>query len=381
MVMTPEEDMKNPEDLLNRLVDRLLQQRYVRSTQVEQAFRSVRRHFFVPSVATDVAYAEEAIVTHRGPDGLARSSSEMPAIMAAMVEQLDVHPGHRVLEVGAGTGYNAAILAWLAKPEGQVTTIDIDEVIVREAREHLVRAGFPQVRVVEGDGWLGAAEEGLFDRIEVTVGVWDLSPHWVEQLMPGGIVVIPLWLRAGVQTSIAFKKSDGHLQSVSVEPCGFMRLRGPHAGPEGYVQAHHWIAALDESDPSKIQVLRRLLNETPSREPAPELPKGWSLSLALREPRAIILNDKDNWRKWAAGIFDADAQSLALIFDHSLEVFGNDNAKALLLDRVAGSRPLDLRKLYIEAMPSKATSGPASTWAIVRPNFRFFVREREGETT
>lgn len=364
-----------PEGLLHGLVDRLLRQGHIRSVRVEQAFRSVRRHFFVPGASLETVYSEEAIITHRGPDGLPRSSSSMPAIMAVMVEQLEVHPGHRVLEIGAGTGYNAAVLAWLVGSEGRVTTIDIDEDIVQEARDRLVRAGFPHVHVIAGDGWLGVPEEGPFDRIEATVGLWDLSPRWVEQLIPGGIVVIPLWLRPGVQASIAFRKRNGDLQSVSVESCGFMRLRGPHAGPENYVQVHNWIVGVDQVDSRKVEILRRLLSETPRREPAPDLSKGWFLRLALEERTAISLGDKDNWRREAAGIFDADAQSLALIIDHTLEVFGSDSGRAVLLKHVVGSPPLDLRKLSVEAVPSKATRKPPSAWAIVRPNFSFFVRE------
>lgn len=97
-----------------------------------------------------------------------------------MIEQLDVQIGHRVLEIGAGTGYNAALLAWLAGSSGRVTTIDVDEDIVQEARDNLRRAGFSEVHVVAGDGWLGLPTDAPFDRIEATVGVWDLSPHWVD---------------------------------------------------------------------------------------------------------------------------------------------------------------------------------------------------------
>ncbi|MDQ7828157.1 MAG: DUF309 domain-containing protein [Armatimonadota bacterium] len=175
---------------LDRLVATLREQGYVRSPRVEQAFRSVPRHLFLPHVAMEVAYSEEAVVTRRDPSGMPISSSSMPAIMAAMLEQLDVRPGHRVLEIGAGTGYNAALLAALAGPTGRVTTVDLDEDIVQEARAHLADAGFA-AQVVCRDGWLGVEEDAPFDRIVATVGVWDLSPHWVEQLREGGVLVIP----------------------------------------------------------------------------------------------------------------------------------------------------------------------------------------------
>lgn len=87
--------------------------------------RAVPRHLFVPDATVERAYSNEAVVTHRDADGVAVSSSSAPGVVASMLEQLDVQPGHRVLEIGAGTGYNAALLAHLADPAGEVTTVDI----------------------------------------------------------------------------------------------------------------------------------------------------------------------------------------------------------------------------------------------------------------
>lgn len=369
----------SPEALLDALVHQLQQQGHIRSPRVEQAFRVVQRHLFLPGVPLETAYGEEAVITHRGPDGLPRSSSSMPAIMAVMIEQLDVQVGHRVLEIGAGTGYNAALLAWLAGSSGRVTTIDLDADIVQGARDNLRRAG-SDVQLVVGDGWLGFPTDAPFNRIEATVGVWDLSPHWVDQLAPGEVVVIPLWLRPGVQASIAFRKGNGDLKSVSVEPCGFMRLRGPHSGPEAYVQLHDWIVLVDQVDARKVEILGRLLSETPRREPAPDLSPGWFVRLALEEPRAISLGPKDDWRRQAAGIFDADTQALALIIDGTLETFGSDAGRGILLDRIAGRPPLDLRSLSIEAIPSEANRRTPPGSAIARPHFTYSVREGRSDS-
>lgn len=125
--------------------------------EVTGALRAVPRHLFLPEVPPGAAYRDEAVVTRRDAEGRPVSSSSQPTIMALMLEQLGVEPGHRVLEIGAGTGYNAALLAHLAGPGGRVTSVDIDPGLVGRARGHLAEAGFPGVEVVCGDGAEGFA--------------------------------------------------------------------------------------------------------------------------------------------------------------------------------------------------------------------------------
>jgi protein-L-isoaspartate(D-aspartate) O-methyltransferase len=186
-------------------------------------------------VALDTVYADQAIPIKR-LDGEAVSSSSQPAIMAIMLEQLDLQPGHRVLEIGAGTGYNAALMAHIVGDSGHVVTIDIDDDIVANAREQLAAAGFERVHVACGDGGLGYPAGASYDRIILTVGAWDIAPAWQEQLKSDGRLVLPLVLRGDVQKSVAFEHADGHLASVSVHTCGFMPLRGTCAGPQTTVQ-------------------------------------------------------------------------------------------------------------------------------------------------
>ena len=214
-----------------RLVDLLAEAGHVRTERVAEAFRTVPRHLFLPGVEPADAYADEAIVTKRQSDGLPISSSSQPAIMAEMLEQLDVEPGQRVLEIGTGTGYNAALLAYLVGTTGAVTTLDIDPDLVEQGSGQLQAAGVTGVNAACADGVVGWPGGAPYDRIVVTAAAWDVAPAWVGQLADRGRLVLPLSLR-GVQLSVAFEARHDHLASRSIVGCGFMPLRGAAAGPD-----------------------------------------------------------------------------------------------------------------------------------------------------
>ncbi len=210
------------------MVDRLRSWGGVRTARVEAAMRAVPRHLFVPDATLEQAYSNDSVVTFRDAEGIAISSASGPGVVAAMLEQLEARPGHRVLEVGAGTGYNAACLAELVGPAGQVTTIDIGPDIAAGARRGLDAAGYPGVRVVCGDGTGGVPDDAPYDRIIVTAGAWDLPPAWREQLAPGGRLVVPLRMR-GVTRAVALELHGDVWSSVSINECGFMPMRGEGA--------------------------------------------------------------------------------------------------------------------------------------------------------
>ena len=226
----------SPETLRAAMVDSIKAAGHATSAAVEQAMRTVPRHDFVPEAAIEDAYADIAVITKRASDGSALSCASVPTVVAMMLDQLQVQPGNRILEIGAGTGYNAALLARLTGPGGSVTTVDIDPEVTAGARRGLDATGNQQVEVITRDGSLGASENAPYDRIIFTVGAWDLTPAFWEQLAPGGRLVVPLRWRAQTR-SVAFVRDGDALVADSMELCGFVPMIGQEGECSGIIDA------------------------------------------------------------------------------------------------------------------------------------------------
>ena len=207
------------------------------SPELAAAFASVPREAFVPDGfqrrdggwvrPTDpdflaTVYRDDVLITK--VDGkVPISSSSQPSLMAIMIMALDVTPGMRILEIGAGTGYNAALLASLG---AKIISIDVQEDVADRARAALARAGIAGVRVEHTDGYAGVPGD-RFDRVIVTVGVGGVSPLWLEQLDPGGFVVAPV-KHAGTHPVLAVAgPPGGPVTATVICSSGFMQAAGP----------------------------------------------------------------------------------------------------------------------------------------------------------
>ncbi|MFK4087189.1 methyltransferase, FxLD system [Kribbella sp. NPDC020789] len=207
------------------LVDQLVANGTVRTDAVEAALRATPRHLFVPDVPLTEAYKDDAVYTKQDASGASISAASQPTIVAMMLEQLQAKPGQKILELGAGTGYNAALLATLVGDFGHITTIDVDQDIVDGARQHLAAAGHPLVDVILGDGALGYPASAPYDQIIATVGAWDLPTAWTQQLAYDGRIIVPLRLRGSVSRSIVFERDGEILRSTNHQMSTFMPLR------------------------------------------------------------------------------------------------------------------------------------------------------------
>jgi protein-L-isoaspartate(D-aspartate) O-methyltransferase len=214
--------------LRKQMVDELITEGTIVSAPVEATMRKVPRELFVPGVdLAEVYHAYNSVVTKRDADGNAISSVSAPHLQAHMLEQAEITVGMRILEIGSG-GYNAALLAELVGPSGQVTTVDIDKDVTDRAGRLLAEAGYSQVDVVLADAEGGVPEYAPYDRILVTVGAWDIPPAWVAQLAEDGRLLVPLQVR-GLSRTIAFEHADGYLVSRSSRLFGFVQIQGAGA--------------------------------------------------------------------------------------------------------------------------------------------------------
>ncbi|MCP2267265.1 hypothetical protein ACFQHV_16780 [Promicromonospora thailandica] len=217
----------SPEALRERMIAELIDSGVLSDPKIEAAFRAVAREVFAPTgTPADLPYGiHNALQTRFADDGKALSSLSAPTMHAGNLAQAHVEDGQRVLEIGSG-GPNAAMLAHLVGPTGQVVSVDIDAGVTARTRTGLAQLGLTdRVEVITAD----AAEplgRGVFDRIMVTVSPWSLPDTWIEQLAPDGILVVPLQVAPGLQRIIGFRKKDGRLVSESTVPGGFVPLQG-----------------------------------------------------------------------------------------------------------------------------------------------------------
>ena len=198
------------------MVREQIQARGVRNPDVLAAMRQVPRHLFVPEQVRSLAYRD-----HPLPIGAGQTISQ-PYIVALMSELLQVRKSDRVLEIGTGSGYHAAVLARLAK---HVYSMELVESLAESARKTLIAGGYTNVTVRQGDGYLGWPEEAPFDRIILTAAPPEVPPALIDQLRPGGILVAPVGSGAFGQDLIVIEKAaDGKLRRRSVIPVMFVPM-------------------------------------------------------------------------------------------------------------------------------------------------------------
>jgi protein-L-isoaspartate(D-aspartate) O-methyltransferase len=375
--------------LIDRYADRLKAEGAIRSPAVERAFRTVPRHrllqtfFHRPVDAADfttvhhdparprpedltLIYSDIALGTRlveRFGAQLPASSTSQPSLVADMLELLELTGGVRVLEIGAGTGYNAALLAELVGEQRLVITVDVAEDVVAQTRRLLAGAGYPRITVLCRDGFDGVPERAPFDRIVATVGCADISPHWPEQLAEDGRLLVPL-RHAGGHPLLLLRREDGRLRGRVARWSGFMDAGG---------QLHTdrlWSMGIAQPDnPGEVGEREPWpgfgADET---DPGPDDPvdeQDFLFYLGLVDRRAC----------WAPGVALSDGRNGWATADPSGIRWWRDEALADDLDHhhaqwLAIGRPTlgDYRVAFVPIQEGRPA--PATGWALDRPSFR-----------
>jgi protein-L-isoaspartate(D-aspartate) O-methyltransferase len=361
--------------MLGRMVDKLAEQIHPREETLN-ALRRVPRHLFLPDVELDRVYGGSAIPTKYDEKGNPTSSSSEVAIMSMMIDALRLEQGQRILEIGSGTGYNAAVLAELVGADN-VVTVELDPEIAEGARTHLRASGHESIHVKTADGWMGWSDDAPFARIELTAATADISPHWVDQLEEGGILVAPLVLRPNAQALVALRKRGETLESVSVFAGGFMALRGLGAVADRTRDVGPW--RITSSRPLDDQKLLELLRAAPRVETAD--PVSWSdlALLALADENSLTLSRKGS-PGFSGGVIADDERSVAfaewtggVLSPRLLLIsYGGPEAMERMRRRIEEVRGRPLQGLRIVAVPT-GSARPGGDVVFERENYTFVV--------
>ncbi|HEY68887.1 MAG TPA: protein-L-isoaspartate(D-aspartate) O-methyltransferase [Thermoflexia bacterium] len=216
-----------------RMVIETIERRGITDEDVLRAMRAVPRHLFVPEEERDYAYGDFPL-----PIGYGQTISQ-PYIVALMTELLELKEGDKVLEVGTGSGYQAAILAEI--PGVEVYSIEIIPELAESARKRLESLGYTNVHCKQGDGYYGWPEYAPFDAIIVTAAPDHVPPPLMDQLAEGGRLVIPIGPPGGYQTLWKFvKQPDGELQAFNMGGVAFVPLTGPGAEEHPHQGGYEW---------------------------------------------------------------------------------------------------------------------------------------------
>jgi len=204
------------------MVQRQIAGRGIHDPKILEAFRAVPREQFMSEDYADLAYGDHPLPIEAG------QTISQPYIVALMIQAAEIKPGDTVLEVGAGSGYAAAVMSRIA---GKVTAIERQGELVQVARERMRRLGYDNVRIVEGDGTKGYADEGPFDAILAAASGSHVPPPWVSQLADGGRIVMPVGDSSWIQKLVKVTKGPGG--KLITEDLGGVRFV-PLIGEEGW---------------------------------------------------------------------------------------------------------------------------------------------------
>lgn len=204
-----------------RLIKHIRSIGYLKSKKIENALREVPREFFVPDSMRYLAYRD-------GPLYIGSNQTiSQPSTVVVMTESLDVKEGQKILEIGTGSGWQAAILAKLVGDKGMVYTIEIIESLVKLAKENLKKINIKNIKVVKGDGSIGLKKYAPYDRIVVTAASPEIPKPLLSQLKTNGIMVIPIG-NLYLQRMYVVKKLKGKIEKKPMGSFMFVPLTGKY---------------------------------------------------------------------------------------------------------------------------------------------------------
>lgn len=219
-------EFMNYRPLLEKLLSYSIS-RYHLSPEVILAFRKCPRHLFIlEDYDLEEKYADYPLSIYLDKNFV--STISQPSFVLEMLEMLDIHPSDKVIELGAGSGWNAALMSHLVGPTGKVVSIEIIPDLARSTQENLKKMGFKNVEIIQGDGSTGFSDEAPYDRGIFTAGAADLPKAFHDQIKVGGRLLFVLKGYQHADLLILLEKKEDYFESLDTLACSFVPMKGEH---------------------------------------------------------------------------------------------------------------------------------------------------------
>ena len=323
-------------------------------------------------------YANAPLILFGDDDDDVPSTISQPSFVLHILDLLQLQPGQAVFELGAGSGWNAALMGHLVSPGGQVYSLEIIPEVAKMAARSIETLGITNVHIIEADGGEGYAAGAPYDRAIFTAGTYDLPHHFYEQLRDGGLLFIVMKNEGGGDNLFLLRKTADHFESLESEPCGFVQLRGKYA-----------IKSLEpiplELLPEWSELRQHEISRTPfwwggkGKEGLRWRTLGIRSFLGIAEPTFRAFKTvKAETRARAEhffGLWDQAHQSLVVAKDDGLIAYGSVVAKDRLLQRVRQWVDLGMPSaacMTLQVYPSDVPLMAGEyEWLVKRPESQF----------
>lgn len=282
-------------------------------------------------------YTDRPLILFGEDDGNIPSTISQPSFVLHMLDMLQLKPGHTVFELGAGSGWNAALMGHLVGSEGHVYSVEIIPDVAKRAAQTIEALGIKNVSIITADGGEGHAAGAPYDRAIFTAGAYDLPRHFYEQIKDGGLLLIVIKNEGGGDNLFLLRKTAGHFESLESMQCGFVQLTGKYQ-----------IDSLEpinlETLPEWIELQQKEISHKPfwwggkGKEGFLWLTLGIRSFLGITEPsfrsfKTEKANEKSREEHYF-GLWDKENHSLVLAKDDRLIAYGSAVAKERLLQRI-----------------------------------------------
>ena len=282
-------------------------------------------------------YRDWSLALFGDDDDPGPSTISQPSLVLKMLDILQLESGHTVLELGAGSGWNAALIARLVGPEGRVYSLEIIPEVARQAAENLAALDIHNAQVIEGDGGEGHVPGGPYDRVVFTAGTYDLPQPLFEQMKDGGLMLVVIKTQGGLDNLFLLRKTQDHFESVESRAVGFVPLTGKYS-----------MSSLDpifiEILPEWAELRQQEVSETPfwwgGKGSAEFVARtaGIRSFLSIAEPFFRVFKTLKATGSAVEeryfGLLDRENGCLVIARDDRLIAYGNEAAKDRLLQRV-----------------------------------------------